>query len=841
MAVRILTTDGTLSTGTWYSCEASNFPFGNSTNSRDSLSTERTIAVTFANAGNQVGLVVCLAIYSSTGWASDTITVKLQENVASVWTTRTTDTYAITGTYVGFPGKYNFIYVPLTSYAVDTTASKWRYSIQGGGSSVYQLVKNTTYMYAVALDYSTANPSSADTIIVADGKTLTLDQSFTFGATGTCSLCWCKDANIFSAGGASYTFTFNHQILQSASGSFKVGTELSPVLAANRCTIDGSAIPSSYSLFGHSSPNQTGAYGGGVIELWGAESTIMDRVASNATVGQKNVVTRTDLSSTWSAGDSIQFHGSEDQTVYVIDSISGTTITTTVNLAKTIYEGSSIINITSGQNDLGIKVIEHTNGGYFNYQVMRYFKYVGVWFNGCKPSHSATDPNYTDASLMRGCFFNPYATAARGIFSNPQVVSGSSVYSLTISNCVQYVRSSDSSSGAVQLTYGYNCTLSNISTTGITAGGVNSMLQECVNSTVSGFVVEMSQNSPTTFIRPAFYLLNSNLGTITDSYIEGGLGLTLNSSKFTITNSWIQTRITGTYSNGYAVAVLSGTENIFDTCYINKNSSSSTADFYLGTYAYAQVIVYDTTMRTSTISNMSNAVNGSFIKFHNVNAVSNEHQVDNPYGVIHSSGDALIDTTVHTSGTGKYAVRFAPSSSSNNLIWDFDIPTGNISTKTMTVSVWCKINSATYYAGTHQLPRLTINYDNGTTAYHQAGETTDWQLLFVSFTPTTTYGQITVTLSGRTDATSTNAYIYWDDFAVAYPPSVALDLGGMDNWANALPVTPPIALPISAGTVAQSVWQQLTTTSWGTNSMGEQVKAIPGEIKYIDSGEIPLY
>lgn len=148
----------------------------------------------------------------------------------------------------------------------------------------------------------------------------------------------------------------------------------------------------------------------------------------------------------------------------------------------------------------------------------------------------------------------------------------------------------------------------------------------------------------------------------------------------------------------------------------------------------------------------------------------------------------------------------------------------------MTVGVWCKINSANYYAGTHQLPRLTIDYDNGTTAYCQAGESTDWQLLFVTFTPTTTCGQIIVTLSGRTDATTTDAYIYFDDFTVAYPPSVALDLGGLDNWADALPVTPPIAIPISAGTVATNVWQQLTATSYGTGTMGEWVKKLLSKV-----------
>lgn len=268
--------------------------------------------------------------------------------------------------------------------------------------------------------------------------------------------------------------------------------------------------------------------------------------------------------------------------------------------------------------------------------------------------------------------------------------------------------------------------------------------------------------------------------------------------------------------------------------------ANSVADIIVSANGFFQLLFEDTIATTITTTDLSSCANGTELRFSNLNSTNND-RVYTPYGIMQRTGDGLTDTTVRTSGTGKFALRFEPLSSTNNLYWSFGVPTGNIQNKTMTVGVWCKINSATYYAGTHQLPRLTIDYDNGTTAYHQAGETTDWQLLFVSFTPTTTYGQITVTLSGRTDATITDAYIYFDDFTVAYPPSVALDLGGMDNWANALPVTPPIALPISAGTVAQNVWQQLTTTSWGTNSMGEAVKDIPGKIKVIDRGEIPIY
>lgn len=40
---------------------------------------------------------------------------------------------------------------------------------------------------------------------------------------------------------------------------------------------------------------------------------------------------------------------------------------------------------------------------------------------------------------------------------------------------------------------------------------------------------------------------------------------------------------------------------------------------------------------------------------------------------------------------------------------------------------------------------------------------------------------------------------------------------------------------------SEDVWTALTTESYGTNTMGEQVKSIPAKIKYIDGGELPIY
>jgi hypothetical protein len=251
--------------------------------------------------------------------------------------------------------------------------------------------------------------------------------------------------------------------------------------------------------------------------------------------------------------------------------------------------------------------------------------------------------------------------------------------------------------------------------------------------------------------------------------------------------------------------------------------SSSTNTINIAQWSYLQAQFNSADIGTGAITGMSDTINGSYLKFDTYEVTTNDHRSWWKYGKLQSTGDSLSDTTVHTSGTGKFALRFEPLSSTNNLAWDFTVPTGNIQNKTMTVAVWCKINNANYYSGTYQLPRLTVDYDNGTTAYCQAATTTNWQQLFVTFTPTTTYGQLTVTLSARTDQTTTNAYVYWDDMNLLYPANNALDLGGMDNWANALPVTPPVAIPISAYTVSSAVWEELISSHTTANSLGKQL------------------
>jgi hypothetical protein len=75
-------------------------------------------------------------------------------------------------------------------------------------------------------------------------------------------------------------------------------------------------------------------------------------------------------------------------------------------------------------------------------------------------------------------------------------------------------------------------------------------------------------------------------------------------------------------------------------------------------------------------------------------------------------------------------------------------------------------------------------------------------------------------ITGATDATTTSRYFYVDDFNIAYPAGVQIDLGGLDLWANGLPVEPAIAtMPSITG-----VWDEPLSVHTVSGSAGKILK-----------------
>lgn len=794
----------------------------------DLLNPVFNVAFTPSDAGDVEGVYCQIALEAMS--ATNTVTVTLQEYVASVWTNRVSKSL----TYNEIGGSFsssvnnglhsNWVYFQFASpYTVDTSAGKWRISFLSSTNKA-GLGRSTGGNSLAVVLTATTSYSASDNILTKHNITVTVDQSI----TATSYICGVDSKLEWATSPASsYTLTITNLYL-SPGFQFNVGT------STNRIPYAQKAIVSITNVYG--------------VLIWGygdmpwaltmygeLPTSFKTTIASNAASGQKNIVTTDNMSSTWQAGDTITVNAAGNPIQYTIASVSGTTVTTTTNLSVTAQAGYSVLNVTRYRmcgTSFGTTFIIGSNHG----NLWR-FKLSGV---------------YSAYSITVTFFYQSFDYNTAGTLSIIEPVLAEYVTgeaALSIQDPTSYAYNQNGvakhANSIIRHRYSFSAGTSNqlyvtslvsYTISDIYVGGyLNTAYFNLVSSTIADMECLNNWSSYSYTYYSAY--IGGTDNTITNAKING-VSVTLLGVKHTFSSCWFDSMTSTSHAIHIPGTVI---DCVFNNCTFGGKIANG-ASFGFSTGVYATVICNNCVLDSVPIrTTYADLTTGSYIKFATYGATANDHRSWWKYGKMVSTGDGLTDTTVHTSGTGKFAIRFEPTSSTNNLTWDFSVPTGNIQTKTMTVGVWCKINSATYYAGTHQLPRLTIDYDNGTTAYHQAGETTDWQLLFVSFTPTTTYGQITVTLSGRTDATTTNAYIYWDDFTVAYPPSVALDLGGMDNWANALPVTPPIALPISAGTVAQNVWQQLTTTSWGTNSMGEEVKAVPGEIKYIVGGKLPLY
>jgi len=754
-----------------------------------------------------------------------------------------------------------------TSYAVDTTSSKWSLVLNYGNGSTGTYVWDTVnYGHTVAgLTYFAWGDSAQtfndnDAIIVKDY--LTIDKTATilgvvsssgtdYGGAYYYAITICSNpANLNTETVAllkwqnppvwAYTLTVNGQITVPTNGGMDIGTPSLPIPLAQQAVIKASGATPNMQIY--NAGCQSTSTGQGApnchVRICGAvPSNRATTVPSGAALGQKVIVTA--IPTGWQIGDRVyfacDFYGSVTSSMTdTIANISGTTITLTNNLTYAIPAGAAIF----CKERYGIIIGDST-----------YTKAVDIGLNS--PS------SYYISGV---CFYKTavYNLLMMGIdWGSMMIEHMNAAYKSAHYFCDTF---SDPSTATYQTRHisfvipalGYTHSRNHhIRTCSI--GYPSAFYGTASNNLKSGSLV-VSDNIAIGNLSSIWNLTTGSLGTIRNAIISGNkfYNLTLGSAA----NYWIIILAGSniTYSNNefygcsqfYGCTAIYSSSNItmsgnkynrntYGVCFESSQyilncisrgdifgnlTANVTADLLLGSSVYCDAL-FDTPLTTivESIANLVTGISGSKIRIQNETNTSNKDRCLMPEGNIVRCGDGLSDTTVRTTGSGKFSMRFQPTAGYLEE-WEFDIPTSNIQNQTAVVGVWVKINSATFYAGTHQKPRLNINYDNGTTAYCQAAETTDWQYLFVAFTPTTTYGQITITIDGQTDATGTSAYFYVDDFSFFLPPGNQLDLGGLDLWADALPIVPPIATNITAA----DVWNVAVSMISGTSTIGMQLK-----------------
>lgn len=810
MAVKALIASDSLNAGTnWRNCDGlfSAYIHGFATNTEtgdpyfNAMTTTETRAITFSGVCNQLGVVIAIQRMVA---SSGTLTIKLQENVSGTWTDRTSDVFDTTT----IPDmNLSYEYIPLTTYAVDGTASKWRYSVTPSVSSGIKISKISNAMTLMSVnDYTTTSIANNDTMVLLNGVELTFDKSLTLANQ---SGFFCRGAGIQWTLTPSAVYTFNYTRLRiGLTGYFKVGnsstgnskTNYASLIGAIDCThlpnriADMNAVTCAVELYGDTITN-----------------TINSKIVGIASAGQKTVITETALGDSSSIG--LYIFGKkapatvDEKVTYSSSKIAGTTVTLGSNLDYDTVEGAYISKLITHttksygvvyQDSQNTAVILHAgstttpatigsfklNEVYINGTAFcRYLKYNNLQINNVYINHQVANTN-PQIGLYQ---------STGGTISNIHMLINN-----VLTKTVPYLE-------MIQVS---NCTVSNVYGKGWTAP----LYLTGKSNTFTNFRFFNPGTTTGVIYRPTIIGVNNKFTdcTIPTSY---GIYMTLVENTFNNVNFC--------YKDIYCFDLYgSNIKNRFINCDFSQDTAI-TAESYCNDYSYSDFNIENSNIPDSPVSNVafSEYSATSKIRYVDYDEATDEHRVYNKFGIFQSTGTGLTDTTCHTARG--YALRFESNSSTDRLELENTVPTGNIQNKTMTVAIWAKINSANYYSGTHQLPRLTIDYDNGTTAYAQCAETTDWQLLSITFTPTTTYGQITMTLSTMTDQTGSNAYVYFDDVSILYPAGYKLDLGSLDLWADGLPVSPYIATVLSA----KDVWTASTTESYGSNTMGEQLKS----------------
>lgn len=649
-------------------------------------------------------------------------------------------------------------------------------------------------------------PVEGDTVQIRSGDTITLDASVTVGAdsaTPAIDVLSGGTLNWDNLGSDTLTLKGDFYVRTGGTVTFSGTSNLANVLTIN-LNYSASLAANKYKWF---------VEAGGTVTVSGFDKTRpYDTIASDCALGQKVVVTANDNSAVWAANDSVLVThtasaGTSNQIeAKTIASFAGASVTVNTNFTyahKATY--GYVLNLSRNI------VVQPYNVTYSTgIQVTGTATLAFSWM---------TFLNF-GSSGMNGIF--NLTAGASAIDFNYCVMNGGPYYSLAYSSSLRF---------AAGRSWSYNIIYNNLGLLAVLPSSC-----EFHDNFIAALTGTLSCHGNGSRVynnvlnRAGYYNYIGTVHSVSfygNKFISSATGLALGTVGNLI--NWdVHDNAYYACTTAIEVAFTLGctlTDEIVGDATLPCTTAVKVS---AGGYINDTVITNLTGSWTTGYTVAAGLTAGTEVRFADFNGANVDFTVKE-YGYLYRVGSGLTDTTVRTSAANKFAIRFESISSVNALTWQFPVPTGDITGRTMTIAVWCKIANAAYYGGTHANPTLDVNYDNGTHASCVAVDGTDWQLLAVNFTPTTTYGQITVTLSTLTDQTGANAYVYFDDFAVLYPAGYKLDLGGMDLWANALPITPPIATVLSAN----DVWTAQTSTLTGTGTVGKLVTKLLTVSKFL--------
>jgi hypothetical protein len=717
-----------------------------------------------------------------------------------------------------------------TAYAVDTTASKWRYLIiqSSSGTNNWALrTSDATNMFYIEFSDATATfdltaASNSDTLVCKDQVTInasaTLKAQLGTGDTtnGVCGIVCKSSTALTSTSGnenliwensmtgaptSSYTLTLDgmlsalhaHAGIRIGSSDYKVANAKQAIISMSTRTVGTTTT----GIYGAANTGYTtNAEQKSSFHFFGAHAALAKCVTDAlAAAGATAVTTTTDVTGWGNGKDVVVCERNTEGNQVAYRTLNGAPTgpvsgVYTINLSSALATYSTPAGTTvMYMEDTGIKVIgDGTNKGVIELRGASNIIQEGVQFkdihnygstNG-STSYEDTDNNtewyfgycthYSTNGTILYCHFVNYVPSVGMLCEYNQTYNvnwGIAYFQTDVSDAVTY---------------------DNNIITGLASGGIGPAGQNAI----------ITDNK---FIGYGGLVIYSSGWTLKDNYFWG----------YGIYSQYAAGRpeeMSGNQYNSclYTIQIY-GANNVFSVKAMNSifgNLRANTYEFYLMADSYVDWEEFSPTVTSGAVSVLTtsnkDAVDGTRILFNQHNDTPTDFRQWFRQGKVFSvTGNKLKQQVLQATEVLQTPFRFGSQTVAN---------------KKMAAVANCQIQNANYYAGTYTAPTLAVYADNDLVtplATDVAATNTTAQVLVAVFTPTTSNNEIVPTFEIKSDGSGSDTDVHWDSLQVnvrnygdtfdSYP--LVSDHYEADKWGSILtPTANPYITEANSATVA---------------------------------------
>lgn len=797
MALRTANTTSNLSGSVWEQHVWTSASVSNATVSTITSAGLFTSTFTAPNTTNKVtGCWVYIFTLPTNG---GNIVVTLQGNsIDTACTTYASASTLIVGwNYFRFPTPYQF---------TTTTANWYRFKVNNSaGNSGQCRVRVSNEPAVTATMDSVSTLGSTDDAWIGGAITANVMTPITITNTGTSTVFGSGSDTIIQA---SYNVSLTFGLALTVANG---GTLVADQTASSKMKVTGTAmsfgggtldlrapsgdktITSTYEInnstvgnFGiHLPPN-----GPGDIKTDGAS---WDRyaivVSGDGTTGSNLVV---DRAVDWQPGDEVVFgtagaYNAQDKK-FIKTRVNSTTFTTcdTVGGAESGFTYTHVGAHCSCLSSNTIITSTSTSAGYF----------IFIYGNYGNSSLKNTRFEYVTHASSKGCTIGmtngsnvpsfDYSVFYGSGGSNRNCLSYNSTNTLTVTGIVTYgTTATNIANGGINIQSAKNINFVDCMTygdNGTTGGAHFSCNTSSANINFTN-CWSYGANGNNNSNQGGFMFYSSNKITGTDCGVNGSryVGIMLN--------------------NASSILFLSGS--------IGNFAANGTTDIYVVSDTYDTDILFDTCyFGSNKLSNYLNMLEGSEIKFQNINGDDSNHGWYRRVGSAASAGSGLTDTTVRTAGSLSLVLK--PEDNTDGMYWETTIPANSSSQ----VGIFgYAYRNATFSSGTFKVELFLPGSTTADSSYTFPTTTGSWLPFNISAYYSGTVSRLAKVRFTAITATS-GAYAFIDDI---YDAGTANKVAGLDVWFEGKPS--PVIAAIDTSSIPAQVWAYPNTNT-SANTMG---------------------